>query len=90
MTPQLADYVGFVGTFCIVFAYAYGTAKKDPDPFIQHGVNLAGAAFLTISLMVNTNLASLVLEGFWAAIAIFGLAKAFIRRRRWRQGSDAA
>ena len=38
-------------------------------------INL-GAALLTVSLLVFTNLASLVLEGFWAAIAIFGLAKA--------------
>ncbi|HQN55506.1 MAG TPA: permease, partial [Novosphingobium sp.] len=48
--------------------------------FLQHGTNLAGAALLTVSLLVNTNVASLVLEGFWAAIAIWGLAKAFRER----------
>lgn len=82
ISPAAANLFGFAGTACIIFAYAYATWKRQPNPFIQHGVNLAGAALLTISLMVNTNMPSLVLEGFWAAIAIWGLAKAFRNRRR--------
>lgn len=78
MTAELDIYsvVGFIGTACIIGAYAYLTLKDEPNPFILHGTNLAGAALLTISLIVHTNLPSLVLEGFWAAIAIVGLAKA--------------
>lgn len=76
ISPAAANLFGFAGTACIIFAYGYSTAKTRPNPFVQHGVNLAGAALLTVSLMVNTNLPSLVLEGFWAAIAIFGLIKA--------------
>ena len=75
-----ANVIGYLGTACIVFAYAYVTAKAEPNPFVQHGVNLVGAALLTISLMVNTNVPSLVLEAFWAAIAIWGLAKAIHAR----------
>ena len=75
--PLLANGAGFAGMICIIFAYGYMTGAKAPNPFIQHGVNLAGAALLTISLLVNTNPASLTLEGFWAAISIWGLAKAF-------------
>ena len=71
-----ASLVGFVGTACIIGAYAYLTFKQNPNPFILHGTNLAGAALLTVSLIVHTNWPSLVLEGFWAAIAIFGIAKA--------------
>lgn len=71
-----ANICGFAGTACIVGAYAYGTGKPRPDPFVQHGVNLAGAILLTISLLVHMNLASLVLEFFWAAIAVYGLIKA--------------
>lgn len=71
-----ANLVGFAGMACIIFAYAYMTGKARPDPFVQHGVNLVGAALLTVSLLVNTNPPSLVLEGFWAAIAIWGLVKA--------------
>ncbi len=73
--------VGFVGTACIIAAYAYLTIKDQPNPYILHGTNLTGAALLTISLLVHTNWPSLVLEGFWAAIAIFGLVKALRRRK---------
>ncbi len=81
MNSELANYIGFAGMACIIFAYAYITGNKAPNPFVQHGVNLLGAALLTISLTVHTNLASLVLEGFWAAIAIWGLTRAIVTRR---------
>ncbi len=81
MSETLANACGFAGMACIIFAYAYMTQASAPNPFVQHGVNLIGAALLTVSLLVNTNPASLVLEGFWAAIAIWGLVKAFRQRR---------
>jgi hypothetical protein len=81
ISPATANLFGFAGTACIIGAYAYLTWKSDPNPFVLHGTNLAGAALLTVSLMVNTNLPSLVLEGFWAAIALWGLTKALRARR---------
>jgi hypothetical protein len=77
-----AALVGFAGTACIIAAYAYLTWRLDPNPLILHGTNLAGAALLTVSLLVHTNWPSLVLEGFWAAIAIWGLIKAARARPR--------
>jgi hypothetical protein len=68
---------GFAGTACIIGAYFYLTVIDKPNPFILHGTNLAGAALLTVSLLVHTNIPSLVLEGFWAAIALWGLARAW-------------
>ncbi|MBX7527045.1 CBU_0592 family membrane protein [Qipengyuania vesicularis] len=84
MTDQLDIYtlIGFVGMACIIAAYAYLTWKEEPNPFILHGTNLTGAVLLTVSLLVHTNWPSLVLEGFWAAIAIWGLAKALKERRK--------
>jgi hypothetical protein len=76
-----ANVAGFAGMACIVLAYAYMTWHRTPNPFVLHGTNLAGAALLTISLLVHTNPASLVLEGFWASIAIWGLVKALRNRR---------
>ena len=85
-TPlDIYSIIGFFGTACIIGAYAYLTLKDDPNPFILHGTNLTGAALLTVSLMVHTNWPSLVLEGFWAAIAIVGLTKAL--RHRASSGS---
>lgn len=80
MTPATANIFGFAGMACIIAAYAYQTARADPNPFLHHGTNLLGAALLTVSLLVNTNPASLVLEFFWAAIAIYGLIRAFRKR----------
>lgn len=82
MSPDTANLIGFAGMVCIIFAYAYVTSREAPNPFIQHGVNLLGAVLLTVSLLVNMNPPSLVLEGFWAAIAIWGLVKAVRARRR--------
>ncbi len=79
---DLATLVGFFGMACIIAAYAYLTWNEAPNPFVLHGTNLAGAALLTVSLLVHTNWPSLVLEGFWAAIAIYGLAKALRQRRK--------
>lgn len=80
LTAATANYAGFAGMACIVLDYAYVTAVKHPNPWVQHGVNLAGAALLTISLLIHTNPASLVLEGFWAGIALWGLAKAALHK----------
>ncbi|NCP18762.1 MAG: permease [Erythrobacter sp.] len=79
---DIYSLVGFVGMACIIGAYAYLTLSKAPNPFILHGTNLLGAALLTVSLLVHTNWPSLVLEGFWAAIAIYGLVKAIRSRPR--------
>ncbi len=76
--------IGFFGTACIIGAYAYLTLARATNPFVLHGTNLLGAALLTVSLVYHTNWASLVLEFFWAAIAIYGLAKAW----RNRAGED--
>ncbi|MGD9664979.1 MAG: permease, partial [Novosphingobium sp.] len=54
----------------------------EPNPFVLHGTNLAGAALLTVSLIYHMNWPSLVLEGFWSAIALFGLGKALANRKR--------
>jgi len=79
--------VGLGGTACIIGAYAYLTLAKTTNPFWLHGTNLLGAALLTVSLIYHTNWASLVLEGFWAAIAIFGLVRAW--RIRGSEGEQA-
>lgn len=75
-----ASIVGLAGTACIIGAYAYLTLAETTNPFLLHGTNLAGAGLLTISLLYHTNWASLVLEGFWAAIALFGLVRAWRAR----------
>jgi len=87
---DIYSVIGFFGTACIIGAYFYLTASDKPNPYILHGTNLTGAALLTISLLVHTNWPSLVLEGFWAAIAIWGLSKALRGRKRTQEGARDA
>ncbi len=86
MTPDLANSIGFIGMALIVSAYAYVTASKAANPFLLHGLNLVGAALLILSLTVNRNLPSMVLESVWAVVALFGLGKAFIQKPSPLQG----
>jgi hypothetical protein len=83
-----ASLVGLAGTACIIGAYAYLTLAKTTNPFILHGTNLLGAALLTVSLLVHTNWASLVLEFFWASIALFGLVRAWRGRGRGQERAE--
>ena len=85
MTPEIANIVGFVGMAFIIAGYAYLTASKVPNPLLVHGANLVGATLLVLSLLVNTNLPALLLDGVWAAIALWGLSKALLSRRQARK-----
>jgi peptidoglycan/LPS O-acetylase OafA/YrhL len=81
VSSDLANSIGFVGMALIVGAYAYVTASKAANPYLLHGLNLVGAALLILSLTVNRNLPSMVLESVWAIVALFGLAKALLEKR---------
>jgi hypothetical protein len=78
----LANACGFAGMAACVGAYAYATAftgrARGPNPFILHGANLAGALLLVVSLLVETNPASLALESIWSGIALVGLIRAVL------------
>lgn len=82
ITPFSADLIGFAGSFCIVAAYAYSNVVKDMNMVLFNLVNFTGAALLTVSLTVNFNLPTMVLEIVWMAIALFGLARALLARRK--------
>ena len=79
-----ADIIGFVGSFCIVAAFAYSNMAKQINLLLFNAVNFAGAALLTVSLTVNFNLPTMVLEIVWMGIALFGIAKALKERRTAR------
>ena len=79
MTPHTADLIGFLGSFCIVAAYAYSNVSKAMNMIAFNALNLVGAALLTVSLTVNYNLPTLVLEIVWMGIALFGLVRALRR-----------
>jgi hypothetical protein len=81
ISPFAADLIGFAGSFFIVAAFAYSNLTTQMNALWFNVANFIGAALLTVSLTVNFNLPTMVLEIVWMAIALFGITKALIKRR---------
>ena len=84
LSPFVADLIGFAGSFFIVAAFAYSNLTTQMNALWFNISNLLGAALLTVSLTVNYNLPTMVLEVVWMAIAIFGIVKALKTRHHDR------
>jgi len=81
MQISAADIVGIVGTALVVLAYGLQQFDKltgDSLPYLA--MNLGGAILLLISLCVNFNLASFIIELFWIAASLVGLYKYYQKR----------
>ncbi len=78
---SLADIVGLVGVVAILSAYALlqsgRLAVRAP---IYSALNLLGSGLILVSLTVDFNLPSAIIEGAWALISLYGLAVALRRR----------
>ncbi len=82
MTFDLANIVGLIGSAIMVIAFAYSNLTKRMNLVLFNLLNLTGAVLLGASLTVHFNMASMLLEIVWAAIALFGLVKALMTRAR--------
>lgn len=80
MGPLTATIIGIMGSILIVAAYGYANVANPVRPLPYNITNLVGAALLTVSLMVHFNLAALLLEFVWMAIALFGIGKALLKK----------
>ena len=88
ISPFAADLIGFAGSFFIVAAFAYSNLTTQMNALWFNVSNFVGAALLTISLTVNYNLPTMVLEVVWMAIAIFGIIKA-LRMQKHAENPDS-
>jgi hypothetical protein len=82
MIWDAANIIGLFGGAIMIVAFAYSNLAKSMNLLLFNLLNLAGAAMLIASLTVHYNVASMVLEIVWAAIAFFGLATALVMRAR--------
>ncbi|MFD1103750.1 CBU_0592 family membrane protein [Sphingobium olei] len=80
MTFDLANIVGLLGSTVTIIAYAYSNMAKAMNFIIFNLLNLAGALLLIWSLTVHFNLASMVMEIAWTAIALLGLYNSIKRK----------
>jgi hypothetical protein len=79
ITPY--DLVGFAGAAIAVVAYflnQQGWLRSDDWRFPF--ANLLAALLIFLSLCFEWNFPSVVIEIFWAAISLWGMVKALIRR----------
>lgn len=77
-----ADAVGVTGTMLIAIAYfLQQLGKMTGDSLAYLLMNLTGAVLLMISLCVNFNLASFLMEIFWIASSLIGLGNYFRRKQ---------
>lgn len=76
MPVPVYDAIGFAGTAFIVVAYfanQQGWLRSDDWRF--PGANVLGSALILVSLVYEWNFPSVVIEIFWAAISLYGLAR---------------
>jgi len=81
MSSNVADILGLIGGAIMVAAFAYSNVADRMSPALFNFLNLIGAALMIASLSVHFNLAAMLLEIVWAAIALLGLIKAMAGRR---------
>ena len=68
--------IGLFGMACIVLAYyLIETGGMNRDDIKYYWLNLSGACLLVLSLLINFNLGSFVIEIFWIAISILGMIR---------------
>ncbi|MBN8929407.1 MAG: hypothetical protein BGO51_07925 [Rhodospirillales bacterium 69-11] len=85
MPLDLPTLIGFAGAGLLMVAYfasQQGWLRADDWRFPAG--NLAGSSLILVSLMSAWNLPSVVIEGFWAAISLYGLVRSLRRRTRPR------
>jgi hypothetical protein len=77
------DVAGLVGVLLILSAYALGQLGRlriDAAPALL--MNLGGATLVMVSLAFKFNLSAFLMEAAWALVALFGLVKLALKRRR--------
>ena len=82
---DLYDILGLAGAALFLAAYAGAQLERlDPLRLPALLMNLAGAILILLSLAEDFNLGAFVLEAAWGLIALFGLIKYALGRRRPR------
>ena len=77
-TVTLPDIIGLVGVTLLITTYGLLQFDRiDPKGFWYSFNNMCVAILVTVSLVYNFNLASMVIEVFWFTLSVYGLLKYF-------------
>ena len=78
----LPDIIGLCGVALLITTYGLLQFDQiDPKGFWYSFNNMCVAILVTVSLIYNFNLASMVIELFWFLLSVYGLWK-------WRKKND--
>ncbi len=81
MNLELHDLIGFAGVLLIAGCYALHQLEKIDSSRMAYSVgNAAGATMILISLGVEFNPSAFLMEAFWLAMSLYGVAKCWRRR----------
>jgi hypothetical protein len=76
------DYLGILGSFLIAGAYfGVSSGRLDGEKPLFNLINLAGAAFILVSLYYRPNPGAIVIEVLWVIIALVALVRYAWRRK---------
>lgn len=76
------DLIGNVGVAVIILTYLGLQLGRIESRSLGYSVaNAVGAALVLVSLFVEFNLSAFIIEAFWVAISLFGVARSIAVRR---------
>lgn len=85
---DLANIVGLVGVALVVVSYFLLQIGRIRVEHLSYSLTNAIASVLVLtSLAAHWNLSSVVIEGFWLLISLYGCAKWVAARRNTRRSS---
>lgn len=75
----MADIIGYFGVGLILLAYFLNLYNKiDNENLLYISMNLIGAGLAFVSSVLIQSLPFAILEGTWALVSLFALAKKFL------------
>ena len=82
---SLWNVMGIIGALAIVAAYyLLQSGRWKSEDAIYSACNALGAALILLSLVVEPNLPSIVIESFWLLISLAGLFRSLRARQAGR------
>ncbi len=89
MEIHIYDIVGLIGVAFIVGTYFLSQiGRMKVDQPLYPALNGVGALLILYSLAFTFNAASFVIELFWLAISVVGLARGFMKKSNGPEGKN--
>ena len=80
---EYSDIIGVIGVGFVVGAYIWLQINHDAARSVAYpACNALGAGMIIYSLIYDWNLSAFLIESIWAAVSLFGLARALRARAK--------